>query len=82
MLRPNATRTSLIIITPAVDASWVEALIPLIHRGDVPTVLLLDPESFGGTGDSAEVISTLSELGVAYYQIDRELIGNPRPKAA
>ncbi|MCH7609938.1 MAG: DUF58 domain-containing protein [Chloroflexi bacterium] len=82
MLQPNATRASLIIITPAVDASWIEALIPLLHRGDVPTVLLLDPKSFGGTGDSAEVISALSELGVAYYQIDRELLGNPRPRAA
>jgi uncharacterized protein (DUF58 family) len=77
MLRPNATRTSLIIITPAIDASWIEALIPLMNRGDVPTVLLMDPESFGGPGDSTEVISTLSNLGVAHYQIDRELLGDP-----
>jgi uncharacterized protein (DUF58 family) len=38
--------TSLIIITPAVDTAWVEALVPLLRRGAIPTVLLLDPVSF------------------------------------
>ena len=79
MLRPNSTRTSLVIITPAVDTSWIEALIPLMNRGDVPTVLLLDPRSFGGPGDSTEAVSTLSDLGVAHYQIDRTLLGDPVP---
>jgi len=39
-------RTSLVIITPAVDTAWVEALLPLLRRGAIPTVLLLDPVSF------------------------------------
>jgi uncharacterized protein (DUF58 family) len=43
-------RTSLVIITPAVDGDWVEALWPLVRRGAVPTVLLLDPVSFSGAG--------------------------------
>ena len=38
--------TSLVIITPAVDTAWVEALVPLLRRGAIPTVLLLDPVSF------------------------------------
>jgi uncharacterized protein (DUF58 family) len=38
--------TSLVIITPAVDTAWVEALVPLLRRGVIPTVLLLDPVSF------------------------------------
>jgi uncharacterized protein (DUF58 family) len=38
--------TSLVIITPAVDTAWVEALVPLLRCGAIPTVLLLDPVSF------------------------------------
>jgi len=38
--------TSLVIITPALDTAWVEALVPLLRRGVIPTVLLLDPVSF------------------------------------
>ncbi len=38
--------TSLIIITAAVDGTWIEALFPLLQRGAVATVLLLDPMSF------------------------------------
>lgn len=38
--------TSLVIITPAVDIGWIEALLPLLRRGAIPTVLLLDPASF------------------------------------
>jgi uncharacterized protein (DUF58 family) len=38
--------TSLVIITPAVDTAWVEALVPLLRLGVTPTVLLLDPVSF------------------------------------
>jgi uncharacterized protein (DUF58 family) len=81
MLRLNSTRTSLIIITPAIEVSWIEALIPLMNRGDVPTVLLMDPESFGGPGDSTEAVSILSDLGVAHYQIDRELLGDSAPSS-
>jgi uncharacterized protein (DUF58 family) len=39
-------QTSLVIITPAVDTAWVEALVPLLRSGAVPTVWLLDPISF------------------------------------
>ena len=52
-------RASLIIITPAVSAGeWIESLVPLVRLGVVPTVLLLDPDSFGpvsGDGRSTAV---------------------------
>jgi uncharacterized protein (DUF58 family) len=41
--------TSLVIITPDVDSAWVEALVPLLRRGAIPTVLLLDPVSFANS---------------------------------
>jgi hypothetical protein len=47
--------TSLVIITPAVDTAWVEALVPLLRRGVIPTVLLLDPVSFAQDNQSRRV---------------------------
>ncbi len=68
---------SLIIVTPAVESSWVEALIPLLRRGVVPTVLLLDPASFGGTGDARETALALTDLKVTHYIIGRDLLVLP-----
>jgi uncharacterized protein (DUF58 family) len=68
---------SLIIITPAVDSGWVEALLPLLRRGVVPTVLLLDPVSFGGTGDVSRIHTLLSDLGVACYVVTHDLLDRP-----
>ena len=68
---------SLIIITPAVDSGWVEGLLPLLRRGVVPTVLLLDPVSFGGTGDVSRIHTLLSDLGVACYVVTHDLLDRP-----
>ncbi len=38
--------TSLVLITPSRDESWFKALLPLLWRGVIPTVLLLDKDSF------------------------------------
>lgn len=71
---------SLIIITPAVDGGWIEALLPLLRRGVVPTVLLLDPLSFGGTGDVSGALALLSDLGVTRYVITRDLLDRPEAR--
>jgi len=67
-------QTSLAIITPAVEGDWVEALLLLLRRGASPTVLLLDPVSFGGGGDVSGTLALLSDLGVARYVITRDLL--------
>ena len=36
--------TSLVLITPSLDESWLRALLPLLWRGVIPTVLLLDKD--------------------------------------
>jgi uncharacterized protein (DUF58 family) len=69
--------TSIIVITPAVDGAWIEALFPLLRRGAVATVLLLDPVSFGGQGDVHPAQAILSELGVTYHLITRDLLDRP-----
>jgi len=73
-------RTSLVIITPNVEGDWVEALWPLLRRGAVPTVLLLDPVSFGGTGDAKKTSALLSDLGIASYVITRDLLDRPESR--
>jgi len=69
--------TSLVIITPDVDTTWVEALMPLLRRGAIPTVLLLDPASFGGRGNLSVTRALLVDLGVAHYVITRDLLDRP-----
>jgi uncharacterized protein (DUF58 family) len=73
-------RTSLIIITPNVAGDWVEALWPLLRRGAIPTVLLLDPVSFGGTGDASRTSALLSGLGITSYVITRDLLDRPESR--
>jgi uncharacterized protein (DUF58 family) len=71
---------SLIIITPAVDGEWIEALVPLLRRGVAPTVLLLDPISFGGVGSVRRITASLSDLGVAHHVITRDLLDRPEAR--
>jgi uncharacterized protein (DUF58 family) len=72
---------SLIIVTPALESEWVEALVPLLRRGAIPTVLLLDPASFGGKGDVRETMALLADLKVAHYVIGRDLLDLPEAHA-
>ncbi len=73
-------RTSLVIITPSASGNWVESLWLLLRRGVVPTVLLLDPVSFGGTGDVSGMRALLSDLGIARYVITRDLFDHPEAR--
>jgi uncharacterized protein (DUF58 family) len=73
-------RTSLIIITPAADSEWIKSLWPLMRRGAIPTVLLLDPASFGGDGNVSGLSALLSDLGITCYIITRELLDRPEAR--
>jgi uncharacterized protein (DUF58 family) len=76
----SGQQPSLIIITPDVEGDWIEALLPLLQRGVVPTVLLLDAASFGGVGDVNTPVTLLSHLGVARYVITRDLLDQPEAR--
>lgn len=71
---------SVIIITASTETTWVESLVPLVRRGTVPTVMALDPVSFGGRGDMGAVQSALDSLGVAHYDISRDLLNLPESR--
>ena len=64
----------LIIITANATGSWIEALLPLRQRGAIPTVLLLDPVSFGGDQSTAAIEHQLGRLGIVHYVITRDLL--------
>jgi hypothetical protein len=66
--------TSLIIITPAVDGPWVNSLLGLRQQGIVPTVLLFDPQSYGGSGNLPALKDYLQKLGIIYEVIPKDLL--------
>ncbi len=61
--------TILAVITPSLDPVWVAGLLHPMRRGVAPTVLLLDPSTFGGEGDAGVMIKLLAELGVPAERI-------------
>lgn len=73
-------RCSLLVITPCADAGWIESLIPLMWRGVLPTVFLLDVNTFGGTADVKRSASIFQSLGAPCHVIPRELLDNPQTR--
>lgn len=71
---------SLVIITPDTSSQWLEAMVPLLRRGVVATVLLLDPVSFGANRDLAGSIALLAELGISHYTITRDMLDRPEAR--
>ena len=67
-------RSSLLVITPNVDATWTESLLPLMWRGVLPTVFLLDPISFGGTVDTRGIEAVLQSIGAVCHIIPRQML--------
>jgi hypothetical protein len=79
-LPASALRTSLVIITPSAEGEWIEALLPLLEQGAAPTVLLLDPVSYGGSSDMGGTMALLTDLGVARYLLTRDLFDRPEAR--
>ena len=78
---PSIERSaSLIIVTPSIDTSWIHSLIGFIRRGIVPTILLLDPISFGSVGNIDIVNAVLDNLGVSHYPITKDVLNRPEKK--
>lgn len=74
-IRPILGRNpSLTIITPSVDPDWVSSLIPIFEAGATLTVLILDPISFGGSRDPAELRDVLHSLGISSYVVPNTLL--------
>jgi uncharacterized protein (DUF58 family) len=68
---------SLVIITADTQGDWLEALLPFTWSGSQPTVLILDPLSFGGQRNAGLLIDALIQCGIPHYPISRELFDRP-----
>jgi uncharacterized protein (DUF58 family) len=80
-IHPNISRrSSLLLITPNIDSEWLQGLVKLSWRGIVPTVILLDPASFGGVGDANGMVSVLGEMGVSRYIIEKGMLDRPEAR--
>ena len=74
------SHSSLLIVTACVDPEWTQSLIPLMWRGIMPTVFLLDPVSFGGTEGTSAITKALQLLGVPCHVIPREMLDKPQAR--
>lgn len=52
------------VITPACTSDWLVELLALKGLGVASTVILLDPVSFGGSGNAAAMRSLLADFGI------------------
>jgi uncharacterized protein (DUF58 family) len=80
-IRPNISRrSSLMVITPNVGADWLPTLVKLTWKGISPTVILLDPQSFGGNQSARAMAATLGSMGISRHIINRETLNRPEAK--
>jgi uncharacterized protein (DUF58 family) len=78
--RANPTlgnRISLIVITPSIKNDWLSPLTHLSWKGISPTVLLMDPSSFGSFQSADPLSNVLAEMGIPRFILNRDLLQQP-----
>jgi len=68
------SRSSLLIITSNPSADWTQSILPLMWRGVMPTVFLLEPKSYGGASQTKALEDSLQLIGVPCHIIPKELL--------
>jgi uncharacterized protein (DUF58 family) len=77
-LSPAAERSaSVIFITASVQVEWTTAMLSLRQQSTPPTVILLDPSSYGGAVDAKPLTDWLAQCGIAHFVVTRELMNQP-----
>jgi uncharacterized protein (DUF58 family) len=69
---------SLIIVTASTKTDWLKRLLPLVKRGIMPTVILLDASTFGGEESSEMVAASLEGRGIKCHIIPHGLLEPPK----
>jgi uncharacterized protein (DUF58 family) len=72
---------SLIIVTASARPDWFKHLELLKQCGIRPTILFLDPASFGGDQSSRPLVEILQKKGYACHLITREQLKKPETRA-
>lgn len=73
------SRSSVLIVTANASAEWVESLVPLMWRGVMPTIFLLDPNSYGDSVRLGALTDALEFMNVPCHVIPRELFKGLSP---
>lgn len=60
---------TLLVITPSTEEWWLDSLRLLMQRGVKCVAFLLDPSTFGGTGSSSLLVSSLASALVPTYLV-------------
>lgn len=75
-----SSHCSLIVITANADVEWVQSLLPLIWRGIMPTIFLLDPVSFGGNQNVSPITALLQSMSIPCHVIPKEFLDKPQAR--
>ena len=73
-------RISLIVITPSINNDWMSSLTHLLWKGISPTVILMDPASFGAPQSADSVAGVLAEMGIPRFILNRSLLQQPEAR--
>lgn len=68
---------SIIFITCELKAEWLGPLLSLRSGATQPTVILLDPVSYGRGASTTEMTSLLAQWGISHFVFTRELMEQP-----
>ncbi|MFN8414097.1 MAG: hypothetical protein U0Z26_17085 [Anaerolineales bacterium] len=69
---------SLIVVTASQKIDWLKSTPSLINRGVIPTVILLDPATFGSETSAQGMSAVLGQRGIQHHIIPRGLIQPPK----
>ena len=67
-------RASMILITPSIKTDWLSPLTRLWWKGISPTVLLMDPSTFGSSQSADSFAEVLTEMGIPRFVLGRDLL--------
>jgi uncharacterized protein (DUF58 family) len=65
-------QSSVVIVTPSVDPGWPASASWLFHHGAQVATVLIDPSSFGGSGNIESVGNRLAAGGVRTYTVRKD----------
>ena len=68
------SRSSLLVLTANANPEWTESLVPLMWRGIMPTVFVLDPVTFGGTMVTRPIHDALQMMNIPCHIIPKEML--------
>lgn len=69
-------RSSIIVITADMSGSWIHPVLQMRKKGIIPTLILLNPQAFGGTGDPSQIVEKMISLNIDHYLIEPDFLND------